>query len=59
LLDLRAAALGTAFGASRITVACAAAELLDGHACLGLTKEPNDLFLAETALFHIRRSPDG
>src|SRR5512137_3066461 len=34
------------------------AQLLDRHPGLALLQEPNDLFLAESALLHVRHSPE-
>lgn len=42
----------------RVAEAAAAAHLGHRHPSLGLLEEPNDLFLAEFALPHVRHSPD-
>ncbi|MDR7152054.1 hypothetical protein J2W49_004030 [Hydrogenophaga palleronii] len=57
--DLHAAELGAPLIERGIAETAIAAQLLDRHAGLGLPQEPDDLFLGESALLHVRHSPGG
>lgn len=59
LRDLHAAELGAPLVERRTAEVPAAATILDGKPRLGLSQEPNDLFLPESALLDVRHSPDG
>jgi hypothetical protein len=59
LRALNAAELDAPPVKSSTAEAAISVQLLDRHARLGLIEEADDLFLAESALLHIRHSPGG